>query len=318
MKDSFGRTVDYLRISLTERCNFRCTYCAPDGYCAPGGAPLAIAELVRIVRAAVAEGITHIRLTGGEPLMRRDIVDVVSAIAAIGGVQDLALTTNGFRLAALAAPLKAAGLRRVNVSLDSLRPEVFARIVGQDAFARVWRGICAAEAERLAPLKLNVVMLRDVNDDEAGAFAALTLAQAWHVRFIELMPIGVSEASRAYFDRHFMRADEWRQRLPPLEPSAAPAGNGPARTFRLPNAHGTVGFITPASEHFCASCNRLRLTARGALIPCLFSAQAFPIRDVPGGELRARVVAAVRAKPENHPWGESFTILSHAMAEMGG
>jgi cyclic pyranopterin phosphate synthase len=318
MIDPFGRTVDYLRVSVTDRCNFRCGYCAPNGHGQAGAPMLGMDEIAALVRAAVAQDITKIRLTGGEPLVRRDIVEIVRAIAAIAGVRDLSLTTNGFLLERLARPLTEAGLQRVNVSLDSLRPDVFARIVGQDAFARVWDGILAAEAAGLTPLKLNVVMLRGLNDDEAPDFARLTLEHAWHVRLIELMPVGASEAARAYFSRHFISAREVRAHLPSLRAVDSPTGNGPARTYQLPGALGTIGFITPASEHFCAACNRLRLTARGALRSCLFSDRAVETRGAPVPELPALLREAVRAKPLHHPLGEGFTILAGAMAEIGG
>jgi GTP 3',8-cyclase len=318
MIDPFGRTVDYLRVSVTDRCNFRCGYCAPNGHGKAGAPPLGADEIAALVRAAVAQGIAKIRLTGGEPLVRRDIVEIVRAIAAIAGVRDLSLTTNGFLLERLARPLTEAGLQRVNVSLDSLRPDVFARIAGQDAFARVWDGILAAEAAGLTPLKLNVVMLRGLNDDEAVAFARLTLEHAWHVRLIELMPVGASEAARVYFSRHFISAREVRAHLPALQAVDSPTGNGPARTYQLPGALGTIGFITPASEHFCAVCNRLRLTARGALRSCLFSDRSVETRGAPEPELPALLREAVRAKPAHHPLGEGFTILADAMAEIGG
>lgn len=318
MIDPFGRTVDYLRVSVTDRCNFRCGYCAPNGRGKAGAPPLGVDEIAALVRAAVAQGITKIRLTGGEPLVRRDIVEIVRAIAAIAGVRDLSLTTNGFLLERLARPLTEAGLQRVNVSLDSLRPDVFAHIVGQDAFARVWDGILAAEAAGLTPLKLNVVMLRGLNAGEAPDFARLTLEHAWHVRLIELMPVGASEAARTYFSRHFISAREVRAHLPTLRAVDSPTGNGPARTYQLPGALGTIGFITPASEHFCAACNRLRLTARGALRSCLFSDRAVETRGAPGPELPALLREAVRAKPAHHPLGEGFTILAGTMAEIGG
>ncbi len=323
MPDSFGRTIDYLRLSLTEACNFRCSYCAPAGHARLTARPLSLDEIESLVRAAVSLGIDKIRLTGGEPLMRRDCVEIVSAISAIAGIRDLALTTNGFRLAELARALADAGLRRVNISLDTLQPARFAHIVGRDEFARVWRGIEAAEAAGLSPLKLNVVALRGVNDDELDAFAQLTKHHAWHIRFIELMPVGTAETGRAFFDRHFISAGEMRSRMRGLEQSAPPSGNGPARTFRLPGALGTIGFITPASEHFCAQCNRIRVTARGIVRPCLFGEQEFSIHSPLQGqgsttELKQVIAQAVRSKPEQHPWGSGFRILKKGMSEIGG
>ncbi len=322
MQDQYGRTIEYLRLSVTEACNFRCLYCAPDGHIQPSAPPLTLSEIERLVRVAVSLGLDKIRLTGGEPLVRRDIVEIVRAISALDGVRDLSLTTNGFRLAGLARPLAQAGLRRVNLSLDTLRRERFAQIVGRAAFDAVWQGIEAAEVAGLAPLKLNVVALRGLNDDELPDFARLTLERAWHVRFIELMPVGTSEATRKFFEEHFISAGELQARLEGLEPVSSPYGNGPARTYRLPRARGTIGFITPASQHFCSACNRIRITAHGTARACLFGAQELNLRaalqdssDTPVRELLAQ---AIGAKPECHPWGSSFTILKQAMSQIGG
>ncbi len=323
MQDSFGRTIDYLRLSLTEACNFRCSYCAPAGQTRRPARPMSLDEIESLVRASVSLGINRIRLTGGEPLIRRDSVDIVHAISAIEGVQDLALTTNGFRLAELAGPLADAGLRRVNISLDTLQPIRFAHIVGRDEFARVWRGIEAAESAGLTPLKLNVVALRGVNDDELTAFAQLTQQHSWHVRFIELMPVGEGETGPSFFNRHFIPAGEMRARIRGLEQAPSPSGNGPAQTFRLPGARGTIGFITPASEHFCARCNRIRVTARGIVRPCLFGEHEVSIRSALHGQgsandLKQLIAEAVLSKPEQHPWGSGYRILKQGMSEIGG
>ena len=322
MQDTFGRTIDYLRISVTEACNFRCIYCAPNGHRDPAASPLTVDEIARVVRAAVALGITKIRLTGGEPLVRRDIVKIVHAVAAIEGVQDLALTTNGFLLARLARELADAGLRRVNISLDTLRRDRFEQITGVDAFDAVWRGILAAEAANLAPLKLNVVAMRGVNDDEFADFARLTIEHPWHVRFIELMPVGSSDAASDFFARHFISANEIRARLPELD-AASIRGNGPARTYRLPRAPGTIGFITPASEHFCNACNRIRVTARGALCACLFGERGTDVRGalcegVSESALQKLLAQAIGEKPERHPLGDDYSIDAGAMSEIGG
>ncbi len=322
MRDQFGRNIEYLRLSVTEACNFRCLYCAPEGQPVPTVPPLTLAEIEQIVRASVALGIGKIRVTGGEPLVRRDIVEIVQTITAIDGVSDLSLTTNAFRLAALAGPLAQAGLGRVNVSLDTLRPDRFARIVGRDAFDTVWRGLLAAEAVGLTPLKLNVVALHGINDDETEAFARLTVEHPWHVRFIELMPVGTSALGREFFAHHFISAAELKGRLDGLEPTRSPRGNGPARTYRLPNARGTVGFITPASQHFCEACNRLRVTARGVIRSCLLGAQEMDIREAlragRGDVVRESLSQMIAAKPEHYPFGEGFVLLKQAMSEIGG
>ena len=322
MLDTFGRNIDYLRISVTEACNFRCIYCAPNGHVQPVASPLALDEIRRVVHAGVALGITKIRLTGGEPLVRRDIVEIVRAVASIDGVQDLALTTNGFLLARLARELAGAGLRRVNLSLDTLRRDRFARITGVDAFDAVWAGILQAEDAGLAPLKINVVAMRGQNDDEFADFACLTVDHPWHVRFIELMPVGTSNAASDFFAQHFIAASDIRTRLPELS-QASVHGNGPARTFRLPDAPGTIGFITPASDHFCNACNRIRVTARGALCACLFGERGTDVRGalcegVSESALQALLARAIGEKPEKHPLGDEFSIDAGAMSEIGG
>ena len=322
MQDTFGRTIDYLRVSVTEACNFRCLYCAPNGRRDPAASPLAVDEIARVVRAAVALGISNIRLTGGEPLVRRDIVKIVQAVAAIDGVQDLALTTNGFLLARLARELADAGLRRVNLSLDTLQRERFAKITGVDAFDAVWQGILAAEDAKLEPLKINLVAMRGVNDDEFADVARLTVEHPWHVRFIELMPVGASDAASDFFSQHFVSANEIRAHLPELD-QATVHGNGPARTYRLPDAPGTIGFITPASDHFCNACNRIRVTARGALCACLFGERGTDVRGalcegVSESALQDLLARAIGEKPERHPFGDDFSIDAGAMSEIGG
>ena len=323
MQDPFGRTIDYLRISVTEACNFRCVYCAPNGYAAPKISPLTVEEIERVTRAAVALGVTKIRLTGGEPLLRRDIIEIVRAVATVEGVRDLALTTNGFLLARLARDLADAGLNRVNISLDTLRRARFAQITGIDAFDEVWAGIRAAEQAKLEPVKINVVALRGINDDEFADFARLTLAHTWHVRFIELMPVGANDAARDFFQRYFISAGELIARLPELAQSDAPRGNGPARTYRLPGAETTIGFITPASEHFCNACNRIRVTAQGAVCACLFGNREMDLRqtlceNVNESALQELLARAIGSKPEQHPLGEDFALRVKAMSEIGG
>jgi cyclic pyranopterin phosphate synthase len=343
MQDTFGRTVNYLRLSVTEACNFRCSYCAPNGHRHRSAPPLTLDEIKRIVRAAVSLGMVNLRLTGGEPLMRRDIIEIVRTVAETPGVRDVSLTTNGYRLAELAQGLRDAGLQRVNISLDTLQRDKFARIVGVDAFDTVWRGILAAEQANLAPLKLNVVLLRGLNDDEIDDFAQLTIERDWHVRFIELMPIAgvdalmrgrrrdpnshcqsiaidASAESRDFFQQHFIPAAEIVARLDALEPIGSPYGNGPARTYRLPHARGTLGFITPASQHFCSTCNRIRVTSQGIALPCLFSNYGVNLRARLGDSASAEraLGKAIRAKPERHPLKEDFAVAAIAMASIGG
>jgi GTP 3',8-cyclase len=323
MLDSFGRTIDYLRISVTAACNFRCAYCAPDGHGKLSAPPIKVDHIARIVRAAVPLGLTNIRLTGGEPLLRRDIVEIVRAILKIEGVRDLALTTNGYFLAQYAQQLADAGLRRINISLDTLHRERFSQITREDAFEKVWRGILESERIGFSPLKINVVLLRGLNDDEVVDWADLTIKRPWHVRFIELMPVGATEAARAFFAERFVPASEIQARLPQLAAIESPRGNGPVRTYRLPNALGTIGFITPSSEHFCSACNRIRIMPNGEARACLFRADGVDLRnalDESADEsmLQQLLAQAINNKPEHHPWGDEFCIGARAMSEIGG
>jgi GTP 3',8-cyclase len=271
-------TVDYLRISLTDRCNFRCQYCMPVGAdlsYQPHPELLTNEEIVRLVREVFGPvGFRKFRLTGGEPLIRSGIVDLVKSISSLATTEDLALTTNAWLLEDLAAPLYAAGLRRINISLDSLDPATFAKIIGRSTSAetwqRVWRGIQAAHAVGFDPLKLNVVVIPGVNDQEVLDLAALSIDRHWHIRFIEFMPIGNDALflERGWVDSAAIRQqirDRWG-----LEESTV-RGNGPADIFRMPGALGTLGFISQMSECFCDRCNRVRLSADGWLRPCLLN-----------------------------------------------
>ncbi|MFM1843382.1 MAG: hypothetical protein RLZZ490_2125 [Cyanobacteriota bacterium] len=272
--------VDYLRISLIDRCNYRCLYCLPSGLTPDYFARpelLNTTELLGLLREVfIPLGFTKFRLTGGEPLLRPDLVEIVTAIANFPETQDLALTTNGFDLERLAKPLYEAGLRRINISFDSLDPETFGQMVGQPGTKRwqqTWAGIQAAHAVGFDPLKLNVVVIPGINDQEVEALAALTLTRRWQVRFIEFMPIG----NQTLFDQKaWIPSAELRHRIQQkmgLEPLQNPLipGNGPADIFQIPGALGTVGFISQMSECFCDRCNRVRLSADGWLRPCLLN-----------------------------------------------
>ena len=269
--DRYDRRINYLRLSVTDRCNLRCRYCMPNGLPANmRSGELSPAELGLVGEVAGALGVRRIRLTGGEPLMRADLPAVIEAFARAPGIEEVSLTTNGLRLAERAGELARAGLSRVNVSLDTLRPDRYRRLTGRGGVERVLAGLEAVEAVGLSPIKVNVVAMRGVNDDELEALARLTVDRPWHVRFIELMPVGTEPSGHRFFEKHFIPVAEMRDRLGPLESLPAELG-GPARLFRLPGARGKVGFIAPVSEHFCETCNRLRLTATGELRPCLFS-----------------------------------------------
>jgi cyclic pyranopterin phosphate synthase len=307
--DPFGRAITYLRISLTDRCNLRCVYCMPrEGLqWQPRADQLSAGEIVRVVEAAASGGVTRVRLTGGEPLVHPNIVEIVRGIASVKGIEEVSLTTNAMLLERLAQPLADAGLKRVNISLDSLDADKFRRITRGGDLARVWKGIAAAERARLAPLKLNTVVVRGLNADELPAFARLTLENDWHVRFIELMPIGNAqdwgEGFPAPADR-YVSVHEMRVQLSTfdLRPSTSPNGNGPARTYRIPNALGTIGFISPLGEHFCQNCNRLRLTSDGKLRSCLVIPAEISLRDAlrNGQPLEPFFNQAIAQKPEHH------------------
>ncbi|MBW4434274.1 MAG: GTP 3',8-cyclase MoaA [Pelatocladus maniniholoensis HA4357-MV3] len=269
--------VDYLRISLVDRCNFRCQYCMPEGaeldYILKQNL-LTDEELLTLIHEVfIPVGFTRFRLTGGEPLLRPHVVELVRAIASFEETQDLSMTTNGFLLAPMAQSLYHAGLQRINISLDSLEPDVFNQIIGNRGRSRwqdVWNGIQAAYSIGFDPLKLNVVVIPDVNDHEVLDLAALTIDKQWHVRFIEFMPIGNAEL---FGDRGWIASEEIRQSIRTRWglTEAQVRGNGPADVFQIPGAKGTLGFISQMSECFCDRCNRMRLSADGWLRPCLLN-----------------------------------------------
>ena len=309
LTDPFGRNITYLRISLTDHCNMRCVYCMPaDGlHWMDSTALLSDDQIIHVVEKAVGLGIRKIRLTGGEPLVRPGILALVRRIAAIPDIEDLSLTTNGLLLEKMAAPLAEAGLKRANVSLDTLDPDKFRRITRTGDFERVWRGILAAEQAGLAPLKLNAVIVRGLNDDELPALARLTIDHPWHVRFIEIMPIGNTQEWGQGFptaDTRYFSLQEMYSALEGLamQPVPAPTANGTSRTFRIPGAPGSVGFISPLGEHFCESCNRLRLTADGRLRSCLVVPAEVSLREAidRGEPLEKFFRQAVLNKPMQH------------------
>jgi GTP 3',8-cyclase len=305
MLDNFGRRIEYLRISVTDKCNLRCVYCMPEH-----GLPwlkheqiLSYEEIAEIVRVMAAMGLRRVRLTGGEPLVRRDLTQLVRMLSAIPEIDDIALSTNAVLLAQHADELKAAGVNRVNISLDSLRSDrvdELARRAGY--FDSIMAGIAAAERVGFAPLKMNVVAMRGRNDDEVLDFARMTRDRPWHVRFIEVMPVGdnldVSE-------NEYVSALEILERLRAidrLEPVRGPLGNGPATYFQYPGALGSIGVITPMSHNYCDRCNRMRLTADGQLRPCLFGEIQTNLRDAlrSGVALEPLIAHTLTIKPERH------------------
>lgn len=325
LNDTFQRTIDYLRISITDRCNLRCVYCMPEeGVTACSHDDiLRYEEIERVVRAAAGLGVRKIRLTGGEPLVRLGVADLVRALARIPGIEDIAMTTNGMLLRRYAGLLAEAGLHRVNVSLDTLRPDRFRAITRRGDLDTVLDGIAAAFAAGLEPVKINTVVMRGQNDDEVVDLARKTLDARWHVRFIEWMPVG---AAAQDWRARVVSAAEIRARieaeLGPLVPANV-NGAGPARTYKLPDAAGTLGFIGAVSEHFCASCNRLRLTADGKLRPCLLAADELDLRTplrqgASQADIQALLREAIRAKPRGHHLAECAQVRDRTMAQIGG
>ena len=325
MKDSYRREINYLRVSVTDRCNLRCVYCMPpEGVkAAPHGEVLTFEEIETVVRAAAAVGVKKVRLTGGEPLVRRGLEELVKRLSGIPGIDDLALTTNGILLPEKATALKDAGLKRVNISLDSLVPERYREITRGGDLSLVLAGVRAALEEGLHPVKVNTVVIRGFNEDEVVEIARLTVDEPLHVRFIELMPIGsLGDWTAGRFVAAADIISVLSAELGTLVPAKEPKGGGPAKYYRLRGAAGTVGFITSMSEHFCQECNRLRLTSTGGLRPCLYDGGEFdlraPLRRGAGvEEIAGLIEAAVAAKPDRHHLLDGWRDR-RVMSQLGG
>ena len=326
MRDQFGRRIEYLRISVTDKCNLRCVYCMPEQ-----GLPwlgrseiLSYEEIASIVRQLAALGLKRVRLTGGEPLVRRDLSLLVRMLRLIPGIEDIALSTNAVLLDDQAEELRAAGVNRVNVSLDSLRPERVDSIARRPgSYERIMAGLAAAERVGFAPLKVNAVIMRGRNEDELEDFARITRERPWHVRFIEVMPVGENlDVSANEFISAFEMLDRV-QKIGELAPVAGPAGNGPATYFRFADAAGTVGVITPMSHNYCDRCNRMRLTADGQLRPCLFGDLQTNLRDAlrRGEALEPLIRQTLAIKPERHHLVQGSALGSgglRALSQVGG
>lgn len=303
--DAFGRRLTYLRISVTDRCNLRCLYCLPEDADFPFGDRdfLSAEEIERLVGTLVDLGIKRVRLTGGEPLVRKDILDIVRRLSALPGLEDLALSTNGTELARLAVPLRDAGIRRVNVSIDTLDGERFHQITRRGDLERVWRGVEAALEAGLEPVKLNSVLMADHQPEDIDRLVDLTLERPLAVRFIEMMPTATNEHLQA---GAFKSCDWVRERVErrhgALESADPAVRTGPAKSFRIPGATGTVGFITPLSHTFCHDCNRLRVTARGELRLCLFADRTYPLRHLLDDRqaLETEIFKVLADKPAEH------------------
>ena len=323
LSDSYQRSIDYLRVSVTDRCNMRCVYCVPSegNNCLPRKDILSYEEIYTVVEMAAGMGITKVRLSGGEPLVRLGVVDLVRMLARIQSIEDLSLSTNGVFLSKFAGELKEAGLKRVNVSLDTLRPDRFKAITRHDGLAQVLQGLEAAREVGLNPVKVNVVAMRGTNDDELPDFARKSIEDGWNVRFIELMPFTAVSADAP----QFIGVPEMKERLEgvgALEPVAFFKGNGPAKYFRFTGAKGTIGFISPVTEHFCVGCNRLRLTADGKLRPCLLADDELDLRAAlrggAPGKLEQLIQEAVARKPRQHGLEQGKRPRRRPMTHIGG
>ena len=324
MNDSFGRNIHYLRISLTDRCNFRCVYCMPaDMRFAPQSHLLQDEELLRLVRIATTVGFDRVRLTGGEPTVRPNLVNLVAGIASIPGIREIAMTTNAMRLEKLAGPLAKAGLNRVNISIDTLDAGRFYKITRFGKLEQVWRGIRAAEDAGLSPIKLNAVVVRGYNEDDIVDLARLTLDHAWDMRFIEIMPLGsiaefqvdsvvpVAEMKiRIESALGALEAVEWD-------------GHNPARPYRLHGGQGTLGFISSVTEPFCAGCDRMRLSADGRLRLCLLRDNEVDLLSslragAADEDLQKLMAQGIMDKPWGHGLAEHVIAESRVMSQIGG
>ena len=306
--DNNNRIINYLRISITDRCNLRCAYCMPESGInfLPHTEILSFEEILHIVRLSVQVGIRKIRLTGGEPLVRKGFIDFLNRLGKLDGLHEITLTTNAILLKKYASDIKAAGVHRINISLDSLKPERFHQITGSDAFQQVWEGIQEAERLGFDPIKLNVVAIKGVNDDEILDFARLTLEKPYHIRFIEHMPIG---RTNSWDSEKFISSDEIHDRvksLGTLKPIERRNNlDGPAQRFIFEHGKGEIGLISALSNHFCDQCNRLRMTADGHLRSCLFSDEEIdiksPLRKGKNDEdILNLLETAILKKPESH------------------
>jgi cyclic pyranopterin phosphate synthase len=323
--DAYGRQMTYLRISLTDRCNFRCVYCMPEMGMKfqPRAEMLTDDELITVISAFAELGFTKFRLTGGEPTIRPHLVEIVRAIKRLPGVDEVTMTTNALLLGRMADPLAEAGLDRINVSLDTLDPDRFKAMTRGGRFDMVWDGILAAERAGISPIKINSVVVRGQNEHEVADLARLTLEHGWQVRFLEIMPM---EGVGTVYDEGLVTSEETQARIEyefgPLEHIASPPGD-PARVWRIPEATGTIGFISPISEPFCSTCNRVRLSSDGKLRLCLLRSDELDLRDVVrNGGTRDDLVGRIRAGVWRKPWGHGIAEgdfnVGRGMSQIGG
>lgn len=326
MLDRLGRKINYLRISITDRCNLRCRYCMPEEGVALKDHQeiLSFEEIEKVVRVGAELGIKKIRLTGGEPLIRRNLPDLVAVISQIDTIDDVAITTNGVLFSALAARLKVAGLTRVNLSLDTLRKDRYHHITRGGDIEAVIKGLDTAIKEGLHPVKVNTVLIRGFNDDEILDFSRLAYNLPLHIRFIEFMPVG--EVEYWNNERIVKNAEVFNliEKHFSLKPGKISRGNGPAKYFELEGGQGSVGFISPMSNHFCGECNRLRLTADGKLRACLYDGQERDLKEALRSErseeeIKRIFIETILSKPERHAMGDkAWGAENRKMYQIGG
>ncbi len=326
--DSFNRQINYLRVSITDHCNLRCVYCMPirDLHFAPREELLTAAESETGVSAAAGVGYSKVRITGGEPTLRSDVVDIVRRIAGIDGIDDVAMTTNAILLPRWAEELRRAGLNRVNIHVDTLDPERIRRLMRFASVDEVWAGIEAAQNAGFDPIKINAVVVRDYNEGDVVELARLTLERDWHVRFIELMPLGGGECARLALSQYVPNT-ETRDRIAAVlgDPTPLPNVNpsDESRNYRLPGARGVIGFISPVSEPYCGTCNRMRLTADGKLHLCLLNDDEVDLKQTlrnGGGieSVQGILAEAVRRKPTGHRLDDGISTEDRGMFQIGG
>ncbi|KJV29230.1 molybdenum cofactor biosynthesis protein MoaA [Aquitalea magnusonii] len=323
LQDRFGRSIDYLRLSVTDRCDLRCSYCIPKGF-KDFEEPehwLTFEEITRVVAAFVRLGTRRVRLTGGEPLLRRNLPQLAASLAALPGLQDLSLSTNATQLARHAESLHAAGVNRVNVSLDSLRRECVNSITGHDSLPQVMAGLQAAKAAGLSPIKINMVAMKGVNEADIETMVGFCIEHGFILRLIEAMPMGDTGRNTAYLDLQPV-LEQLRQRFD-LLPQSLELGGGPARYWRSADGAFTLGVITPISQHFCATCNRVRLSVDGTLYMCLGQEERFALRPllragISDAGLEMAIREAIELKPERHEFREKPGKLIRIMSMTGG
>jgi len=323
LSDRFGRSIDYLRLSVTDRCDLRCTYCIPKGFKGFEEPKhwLTFDEIERLLAVFARLGTSRIRMTGGEPLLRRNLPELAGRIAGLPGIRDLSLSTNATRLDRHAEALKAAGVSRINVSLDSLDRGCMEKITGRDSLNQILDGIMAGKAAGFDPIKINMVAMRGINDGEIDSMVEFCIAHGFILRLIETMPMGATGRDTGFLDLGPIQA-RLSQKFG-LRPQAVELGGGPARYLATEDGKASVGFITPMSQHFCATCNRVRLSVDGTLYLCLGQEEKFEFRPLlrdgaSDAELEAAIRTAIELKPQKHEFREQPAKIVRFMSQTGG